>query len=67
MVAHGFGICIMPEMVMNDIPYQVDSYPVQPEANRVIGIAALHPDFLAPAVRTMYSHVLEQYRQEEYC
>ena len=23
MVAHGFGICIMPEMVMKDIPYEV--------------------------------------------
>ena len=66
MVAHGFGICIMPEMVMNDIPYEVDSYPVSPEANRIIGIAALHPDFLAPAVRTMYRHVLEWYRQEEF-
>lgn len=66
MVAHGFGICIMPEMVMNDIPYEVDCYPVRPEANRIIGIAALHPDFLAPAVRTMYNHVLEWYRQKEY-
>ena len=58
MVAHGFGICLMPEMVMNDIPYQVDCYPVKPEAYRIIGIAAMNPEFMAPAVRTMYNHIL---------
>lgn len=63
MVAHGFGICLMPEMVMNDIPYQVDCYPVKPEAYRIIGIAAMNPEFMAPAVRTMYNHILEAYRQ----
>lgn len=66
MVAHGFGICLMPEMVMNDIPYQVDCYRVLPEAYRIIGIAAMNPAFMAPAVRTMYNHVLEAYQQEEY-
>lgn len=30
MVANGFGICLMPQMVMRDIPYEVDCYPVQP-------------------------------------
>lgn len=63
MVANGFGICLMPEMVMNDIPYEVDCYPVKPDAYRIIGIATLNPDFMAPAVRTMYNHVLENYRQ----
>ncbi len=61
MVANGFGICLMPEMVMNDIPYEVDCYPVFPEAYRIIGIAALNPEFMAPAVRTMYNHILKKY------
>lgn len=65
-VAHGFGICIMPEMVMNDIPYEVDCYPVKPDAYRIIGIATLNPEFMAPAARTMYNHVLEAYQQEEF-
>lgn len=65
-VAHGFGICIMPEMVMKDIPYEVDCYPVKPDAYRIIGIAALNPEFMAPAVRTMYNHVLKTYQQEEF-
>ena len=66
MVAHGFGICIMPELVMNDIPYQVDCYPVLPGAYRIIGLAALQPEFMAPAVRTLYNRVLECYQQEEF-
>lgn len=66
MVANGFGICLMPEMVMNDIPYEVDCYPVEPDAYRIIGIATLNPDFMAPAVRTMYKHILKKYQQDEF-
>lgn len=65
MVANGFGICLMPEMVMNDIPYEVDSYPVEPEAFRIIGIATLNPGNMAPAVRTFYNRVLERYQPEK--
>lgn len=58
LVEKGFGICLMPELVMRDIPYEVECYPVYPQAYRIIGIAALNPDFMAPAVRTMYHHIL---------
>jgi DNA-binding transcriptional LysR family regulator len=61
MVANGFGICIMPELVMNDIPYQVQSYPVESEAHRMIGLASLNPQLMAPAVRTLYQHILNHY------
>lgn len=64
LVAKGFGICLMPELVMRDIPYEVDCYHVLPEAYRIIGIAALNPSFMAPAVRTMYNHILSHYREE---
>lgn len=62
LVAKGFGICLMPELVMQDIPYEVDCYPVYPQTCRIIGIAALHPEFMAPAVRTLYHHILENYK-----
>ncbi len=65
MVANGFGICLMPELVMNDIPYEVDCYPIKPDAYRIIGIATLNPDFMAPAVRTMYNHILKHYKKED--
>lgn len=65
MVASGLGICLMPEMVMRDIPYEVDTYPVYPKAYRIIGISVLNPSFMAPAVRTMYQYVLENYQDKE--
>ncbi len=63
LVEAGFGICLMPELVMTDIPYNVDCYRIEPEANRIIGIAALNPDFMAPAVRTMYNHIISNYKK----
>lgn len=61
MVEAGFGICMMPELVMRDIPYDVKMYPVKPSAARVIGLAVLSTQQMAPAVRTLYSHILENY------
>lgn len=63
LVEKGFGICLMPELVMQDIPYEVDMYPIRPAACRIIGIAAINPDFMAPAVRTMYNHILKNYKK----
>lgn len=65
-VSKGFGICIMPEMVMNDIPYSVDCYPTEPEACRIIGISVLNPDFMAPAVQTLYGHIIQKYQEAEF-
>lgn len=65
LVAAGLGICIMPELVMNDIPYEVHRYPMMPEAYRVIGISALNPNLLAPAVKMLYQHVVEKYKTIE--
>lgn len=62
LVEGGFGICLMPELCMNDIPYDVDIFPLQNEAYRIIGIAALNPEFMAPAVRTMYKHIIKKYK-----
>lgn len=61
MVAGGFGICIMPELVMNDIPYEVGRYRMDPDASRIIGLACLNQDMMAPAVRTLYQHILHEF------
>ena len=64
MVANGFGICIMPELVMNDIPYEVTRYRMQPDACRVIGVAALNPALMPPAARTLYDHIVKHYKND---
>ncbi|MBE5890813.1 MAG: LysR family transcriptional regulator [Lachnospiraceae bacterium] len=63
LVEKGFGICLMPQLVMKDIPYEVDTYPVEPDAARIIGIAAMNPNFMAPAVRTMYRHIIDNFKK----
>ena len=65
LVASGFGICIMPELTMNGIPYEVRRYRMEPEAFRTIGLAALNPELMAPAVRTLYHYILEHFRNME--
>ena len=62
MVEAGFGICIMPELVMNDIPYKVRSYRMEPDAARIIGLAVRGAGLMAPAVRTLYAHILSKYK-----
>ncbi len=62
LVANGFGICIMPELTMNGISYDVRRYRMEPEAFRTIGLAALNPALMAPAVRTLYRYILDTYR-----
>lgn len=66
MVAGGFGICIMPALVMNDIPYSVDSYLTEPDACRVIGLSVLNPEFMAPAVKTLYQHIIDNYQEKNF-
>jgi hypothetical protein len=34
---------------------------MEPDAARIIGLAALNPQLMAPAVRTLYGHILSKY------
>ena len=49
-----------------DVPYKVDSYPTKPSASRIIGLAAMNPNFMAPAVRTMFNHIVDKYQENEF-
>ena len=63
LVEKGFGICLMPKLCMNDIPYDVNIYPLRGNPCRIIGIAVMNSEFMAPAVRTMYNHIIENYKE----
>ncbi len=63
MVAAGLGVCIMPKLVMQNIPYDVNMYPLKPAEHRTIGICALNTDTMAPAVKTMHKHILKYFQK----
>jgi len=58
MVESGFGICIMPELVMRKQNNNVDIYPIEPREYRIIGITTLNQVFMAPAVKKMFYHII---------
>lgn len=58
MVESGFGICIMPELVMLNQNNHVDVYRMEPREYRIIGITVLNQDFMAPAVKKMFDHII---------
>ncbi|WHH61148.1 LysR family transcriptional regulator [Petroclostridium sp. X23] len=62
MVESGFGICIMPELVMRNQNNNVDIYPIEPREYRVIGITTLNQAFMAPAVKKMFNHIINTYK-----
>ena len=59
LVASGLGVCIMPKLVMQNIPYEVNTYSLKPSQHRTIGICLLNEDLMAPAVQSMHKHILE--------
>lgn len=62
MVEAGFGICILPEMVVSCFNHDVDVYPVKPDNFRVIGVACYDPSLSVPAVQKLYELILEKYK-----
>lgn len=58
LVSHGFGICLIPELIMQDISYPVDIYKINPAASRIIGISVLNTECMSPAVKKMYDFII---------
>ena len=63
MVESGFGICILPSLILKRTHGDVDAYPIEPMEYREFGIAMQNPQMLAPAVRQMAAHI-ESYARE---
>ncbi len=62
MVSAGFGICVMPKLVMQNIPYEVDCYSFKPMEYRRIGICYQNKELMAPAVKSMYHHITDYFK-----
>lgn len=61
MVAAGLGICIMPRLVMRNIPYDVNVYSLKPAEYRTIGICSQNKELMAPAVKSMFKHIISYF------
>ena len=57
MVESGFGICILPSLILERTHGDVDAYPIEPMEYREFGIAVQNPQMIAPAVRQMAAHI----------
>jgi len=65
LVSNGFGICIMPELVLEGMHYEVNRYSLQPKGFRTIGISCLEKKDLSPAAGKMYELILKLYQEEK--
>ncbi|MFV8221755.1 hypothetical protein [Faecalibacterium hattorii] len=54
MVEAGLGISIMPQMLLRDCKAAIKIYPIEPEEDRVVGLAVQRPAAMAPAVEQMF-------------
>ena len=64
MVESGFGICILPSLILERAHGIVDAYPIEPMEYREFGIAVQNPQMMAPAVRQMAAHIEAYARQK---
>lgn len=62
LVMGGYGVCLVPELVIRNIPFPVDVYPLDVEEKRTIVLASVRSDVLAPAVQRMHDYILERFR-----
>lgn len=61
MVEAGFGVCILPKMVVDCFNVNVDVYPVEPETYREIGVSCYDPSMSVPAVQKLYQLILQKF------
>lgn len=66
LVSNGFGICIMPELVMSSMHYNVNRYSLLPKGFRTIGISCLDINNLSPAARKLYEFIIRNYQEEKF-
>lgn len=58
MIANGIGMCLLPEMMLQDTPYALTYKPLSPPAFRSIGIG-FNQTYLSTATRTFIQHTID--------
>lgn len=62
LVMGGYGVCLVPELVIRNIPFPVDVYPLDVEEKRTIVLASVRSDVFAPAVQRMHDYIIDRFR-----
>ena len=66
MVEAGLGISIMPRLLLRQCTANIKIYPIDPEEDRVVGLAVQRPTAMAPAVEQMFHHIVDYCKQMEH-
>lgn len=61
MAAAGLGICILPKPMVQNIPYDINMYPLKPAEYQTIGICSLNTTLMTPAIKSMYKHIIKYF------
>ena len=64
LVMGGYGVCLVPELVMRKMPFPVDIYPLDVPEERTIVLAYARGDVFAPAVSKVREYILQQFEGE---
>lgn len=59
LVEAGIGMAILPRLVLKNCTAAVNIYPIEPREERIIGVTALRPGAMAPAVEQLYRYIVE--------
>ena len=59
MVEQGLGMCVVPELVLENNPFKIKILPVDPAGTRDIYLAVAHARFMAPATEAMKECILD--------
>ena len=62
LVMGGYGLCLVPELVIRNLSFPVDVYPLDVDEKRTIVLASLNAAAQAPAVRRMHDYIVARLR-----
>ncbi|MFG6332612.1 MAG: LysR family transcriptional regulator [Lachnospiraceae bacterium] len=62
LVMGGYGVCLVPELVVRHLPFPVSVYPLDVEEKRTIVLATVRSQVSAPAVHRMHDYITEHFR-----
>ena len=66
MVAHGFGISVMAELILKESNFDIEIRPLDPPQYRSIGIASFPPERVSVLTRTFVNYLAEN-RGRDFC